>query len=99
MKKEALGKDIDLSIQDQTSGGSQVGFVWIGIGDCAVEDSNYMSLADSLELIDKTNLQLFDKFKDANTAYKLKKKLIIKSMEDQNVFFDLEHNRLTNLIT
>ena len=56
-----------------------------------------MNLIDSLELTDNTNEQLFDKFKDTNTVYETKKKLIIKSVEDLDVLFDLEHSRLTNL--
>ena len=98
-EKEAPGKDIDLNIKDQTAGGSQVSFVWIDISDCAIENSNYMNLVDSLELTDKTNEQLFDEFKDVNTAYEFKEKLIIKPVEYQNVLFDLEHNKLTNLIS
>ena len=84
--KEAPGKDIDLRIQDQTAGGSQVGFVWISIGDYAVENSNYTNLVNSLELTDKLKEQFFDEFKDANTAYELKEKLIMKPVENQNVF-------------
>ena len=80
------------------AGESQVGFVWIGIGDCEVENSNYMNLVDSLELTDKTNERLFDEFKVASTAYELMEKHILKLLEDQNVLFYLKHNRLTNLI-
>ena len=58
-----------------------------------------MNLADYFELTDKTNEEFFDEFKDANTAYELKEKLIIKPVEDNNILFDLEHNRLTNLIS
>ena len=97
-EKEKLDKDIDLCIQGQATVESQVDFIGPGINDWAAENSNYLGLIDSLGLTSSTNEQLFDMFKDANLAFELKKKQVIISAKDQNMLFNLEHDRLTKLI-